>query len=378
MYIDNGKISSRQTFRLFVFDLMGIATLLLPPYLAKLCGVDGVWAIVLGAGAGLLYLFYLGFIMKQMKTDMKTYLHQEIHGVIRLIVLTAIFLHSVFTAGFCSFLFASLMQYSLVQQSSFGVILFIIVLVAAYAVGGGIESRARVYEVLFFLVLVPYLAMMFASIKDFEPVYIEGLFSFGTESLLKGVYLVFLFFTPLFFVLFLIGEKEKNYGRNIIKTVSASILLAGTILAGSYFLLVGNFGAEALGTMRYPVVTLMSTIQFKGNFLKRMDALMVAVWFFTLYALLNLHLHYGANMLNEIFHKEGQAGKKDKKGIMIVIAATVVFLVGLYLGQYPKQVWLFVDYYSYVAVPFMLIIPGLLLLLRKREVRMSENNVEKD
>ena len=37
-----------------------------------------------------------------------------------------------------------------------------------------------------------------------------------------------------------------------------------------------------------------------------------------------------------------------------------------------------VDYYSYVAVPFMLIIPGLLLLLRKREVRMSENNVEKD
>ena len=53
MYINNGKISSRQTMRLYVFDLMGIATLLLPPYLAKLCGANGVYAILLGTGAGL-------------------------------------------------------------------------------------------------------------------------------------------------------------------------------------------------------------------------------------------------------------------------------------------------------------------------------------
>ena len=36
-FVNNGKISGRQTMRLYVFDLMGIATLLLPPYLAGLC-----------------------------------------------------------------------------------------------------------------------------------------------------------------------------------------------------------------------------------------------------------------------------------------------------------------------------------------------------
>ena len=45
MYADNGKISNRQTFRLYVFDLMGISTLLIPPYLAKLSGNDGIFAI---------------------------------------------------------------------------------------------------------------------------------------------------------------------------------------------------------------------------------------------------------------------------------------------------------------------------------------------
>ena len=86
------------------------------------------------------------------------------------------------------------------------------------------------------------------------------------------------------------------------------MLIAGGILLGSYILLLGNFGKASLASMQYPVVTLMSTIQFKGNFLKRMDALMGAVWFFTLYALLNLHLHYGTSMLKEIFSK----GKNKK------------------------------------------------------------------
>ena len=69
MYVNNGKISSRQTMRLFVFDLMGIATLLLPPYLAKLCGASGIYAILIGTGCGYVYLLYLGWVMKKMKTD---------------------------------------------------------------------------------------------------------------------------------------------------------------------------------------------------------------------------------------------------------------------------------------------------------------------
>ena len=56
----NQKLSTRQVMRLYVFDLMGIGTLLLPPYLAKLCGLSGVYAIILGTGLGFLYLAYLG------------------------------------------------------------------------------------------------------------------------------------------------------------------------------------------------------------------------------------------------------------------------------------------------------------------------------
>lgn len=362
MYVENGKISNRQTLRLFVFDLMGIATLLIPPYLAKLCGVDGIFAVLAGALLGFVYLFYLGWIMKRMGMDLNSYLRSQTKPVVRGIVLIFVMVHSILTAGFCGYVFAKLMQYSLIQESSFPLVLLVIMILAAYAVSGGIESRARVYEVLFWFVLVPYVAMMLASVKNFEIEYVTGFSSTGRQAFLEGVYLVFLFFTPLFFALFLIGEKEKNYGRNVIKTVSVSICIAAVILLGSYILLIGNFGRNSLSTMQYPVVTLMSTVQFKGNFLKRMDSLMLAVWFFTLYALLNLHLHYGANTMKEIF------SKKKKTPLYAVLAAVLVYGVGYCMYASPDWVWTFVNYYSYIAVPVMVAGPGIVLLFRKKMV----------
>ena len=100
MFVDNGKISSRQTFRLYVFDLMGIATLLLPPYLAQLCGVDGVWAICIGSFLGFVYLFYLNFIMKKMDSDLMTYLKNEKGKFARGVTELLVGFHSIFTADF--------------------------------------------------------------------------------------------------------------------------------------------------------------------------------------------------------------------------------------------------------------------------------------
>lgn len=48
MFSDNNRISTRQIFRLFVFDFIGMSTLVLPGVLAQLNGCDGLFAIVAG------------------------------------------------------------------------------------------------------------------------------------------------------------------------------------------------------------------------------------------------------------------------------------------------------------------------------------------
>ena len=367
-YVNNGKISSRQTLRLYVFDLMGIATLLLPPYLAKLCGASGIYAILLGSGGGILYLLYLGWIMKKMKQDMLSFLKEEIPPWIRIFVLSFVMVQSIVTAGFCAYVFANLMQYSLVKETSYFAILLLIVVVGAYAVSGGIESRARVYEVVFWFILVPYIGMMLASVRNFEWAYVEPILRPDGTNLWKGTFLVFLLLTPLFYALFLIGEKEKNYGRNIVKTVMVSVVFSVILLLGSYVLLVGNFGVNSLASLRFPVITLMSTIQFEGNFLKRMDALMLAVWFFTLYALLNLHLHYGVRMFTELSKPSNKL-----KWWQVALPAGIVFWVAYGMHFNVAYRTLFLTYYSYVVVPFMLLAPVLLLWIRKVGEKRDEN-----
>lgn len=306
--------------------------------------------------------------MKQMKKDMLTFLHEDVGAIFRKVLLALVTVHSIVTAGFCAYVFANLMQYSLVRDTSYALILILIILVAGYAVSGGIESRARVYEVLFWLILIPYFVMMFASVKNFEWENLASISQWPEINLGNGTYLVFLFFMPLFFVLFLIGEKEKNYGRNIIKTVSVSVLFSAFILLASFVLLLGNFGVNSLASLRFPVVTLMSTIQFEGNFLKRMDALMLAVWFFTLYALLNLHLHYGVRLLTEL----GNGEEGQRRWWQLALPIGLTFLIAYGMHQDRGILSAFLWYYSHIAVPFMIVAPVFLLLVRRKEDELEE------
>ncbi len=63
MFAENHKISGRQTFRLLTYDLLGLGTLMIPPFLAKDAGTDGVFCIFLGMVAGVLYLKMLGVVL---------------------------------------------------------------------------------------------------------------------------------------------------------------------------------------------------------------------------------------------------------------------------------------------------------------------------
>lgn len=48
IFSDNQQVSARQISRALFLEMLGLSTLLLPPALARLCGTDGVFAILFG------------------------------------------------------------------------------------------------------------------------------------------------------------------------------------------------------------------------------------------------------------------------------------------------------------------------------------------
>ena len=305
MFSENQKISLRQTYRLFVFDLLGVGTLLLPTQLARLCGNDGIFCILFGGILGFGYLFLLGAALKRMRMDFLEYTKKHMQGWIRKVLLLYLVLYSLLFAGFCSNIFANLIQYSLIPEESYALILMLILLVSAYAVSGGMESRARVYEILFLFVLLPLVIMLVAAAKDVEPSFWLPLFTFQIGDFWRGSYLVFAAISIIFYILFFPSCVKEKEQKKLVGCVGIALSITIVILGALYLILVGTFGSAALSNMRFPAVTLMSTVQVKGNFLKRTDALMLGVWFFTLFALLNLHVYYASKMAQELVnHKE--------------------------------------------------------------------------
>ena len=289
-FAQNESISPRQLYRLYVFNLLGVGTLVLPNNLAKL-GKYGFISIALGVFMAWLFMWIVSDVRERRKTiydrsfDKTKYAKMLIYDLI-------IAIYELSQAAFLAWIFVKLIRDSLIPDESFKVVLLVIMAVCAYALSGGVECRARVYEVVFFFVLIPLAAMLLFALSDVRLDYLMikdrvGV-DFGIADIFAGVYYVFAASISVFNILF-VRERSVSQIRG---SVSKAILTYAGILFLLYAVLLGSFGKYSLSEIEFPAVVLMSDVQIKGSFFKRADALMLSVWFFTLFSVLNMSLYY--------------------------------------------------------------------------------------
>ena len=289
-FAQNESISPRQLYRLYVFNLLGVGTLVLPNNLAKL-GKYGFISIALGVFMAWLFMWIVSEVRERRKNIYDRSFGKTAHVKI-LIYDLIIAVYELSQAAFLAWIFVKLIRDSLIPDESFTVVLLVIMAVCAYALSGGVECRARVYEVVFFFVLIPLAAMLLFAISDVRLDYlmIEDRIGveFGIADIFAGAYYVFAASISVFNILFV---RERSVSQ-IRWSVSKAILTYAGILFLLYAVLLGSFGKYSLSEIEFPAVVLMSDVQIKGSFFKRADALMLSVWFFTLFSVLNMSLYY--------------------------------------------------------------------------------------
>lgn len=289
-FAQNESISPRQLYRLYVFNLLGVGTLVLPNNLAKL-GKYGFISIALGVFMAWLFMWIVSEVREQKKSIYDRSFGKTAHAKM-LIYDFIIAIYELSQAAFLAWIFVKLIRDSLIPDESFTVVLLVIMAVCAYALSGGVECRARVYEVVFFFVLIPLAAMLLFAISDVRLDYLMikdrvGV-DFGIADIFAGAYYVFAASISVFNILF-VRERTASQIR---WSVSKAILTYAGILFLLYAVLLGSFGKYSLSEIEFPAVVLMSDVQIKGSFFKRADALMLSVWFFTLFSVLIMSLYY--------------------------------------------------------------------------------------
>lgn len=289
-FAQNESISPRQLYRLYVFNLLGVGTLVLPNNLAKL-GKYGFISIALGVFMAWLFMWIVSEVRERRKNIYYRSFGKTAYAKM-LIYDLIIAVYELSQAAFLAWIFVKLIRDSLIPDESFTAVLLVIMAVCAYALSGGVECRARVYEVVFFFVLIPLAAMLLFAISDvrFDYLMIKDRVGvdFGIADIFAGAYYVFAASISVFNILF-VRERSVSQIRG---SVSKAILTYAGILFLLYAVLLGSFGKYSLSEIEFPAVVLMSDVQIKGSFFKRADALMLSVWFFTLFSVLNMSLYY--------------------------------------------------------------------------------------
>lgn len=395
-FAQNESISPRQLYRLYVFNLLGVGTLVLPNNLAKL-GKYAFISIALGVFMAWLFMWIVSEVRERRKTIYDRSIDKTKYAKI-LIYDLIIAIYEMSQAAFLAWIFVKLIRDSLIPDESFTVVLLVIMAVCAYALSGGVECRARVYEVVFFFVLIPLAAMLLFALSDvrFDYLMIKDRVGvdFGIADIFAGAYYVFAASISVFNILF-VRERTASQIRG---SVSKAIFTYAGILFLLYAVLLGNFGKYSLSEIEFPAVVLMSDVQIKGSFFKRADALMLSVWFFTLFSVLNMSLYYAVlrcenfaentgkiiftfnknrhSCSNKQFGSDRQKSHDKEKStmrswcIIFVIAVTVTLAYILESGD--EIVKKYLGFLLCIAIPVIVVLTIGLMLIGCSAVELEE------
>lgn len=349
MFSDNQKISDRQMQRLLLFDILGISTLVLPGILVRLLGKDGIFALVLGVIPALLVVRFI----EKSRTSLQEMAGQ---GWLKYPLFFFYALEGILVSGYGTYLLGNMIGKNLLKDESFYLVTGLLVLLTGYGIRQGMEGRARIYEILFWLLLIPLLVMLVLAARNVDTNRWTPVATHSLGNLAQGTLLVFLFYMIVSAAFFL--KPYLVHPEHIGICCRRSLLVAALFNAAIFLILLGIFGEGTLAVMEMPVITLMSVVKLPGGFLERQDVFMVAIWFFALYALINTGMFYASELTGALWGKGNQTLR-----IFVMMALTMISAVCCYQVKGWKETLLNIQLWIVLPVSAVLL---LLALLRSR------------
>ena len=167
MYLDNGKISARQAFRIGILENIAVGIIFIPYLVTGLAGKFHIIAFMLGLCLFALYgiiIYYYSVCFPMGFIDM---LHTSMGGFGR--VLEGIYsLRYMIKAAVISVFFALIVQEYMLPSFNLWAILISFVVISGYGAARDIEKRGRLLEFLFWWMIIPLILVAVLSITNIK------------------------------------------------------------------------------------------------------------------------------------------------------------------------------------------------------------------
>ena len=327
MFSENNKVSGRQLGRMIFVETSG-TTAFLSLHIFGRYGSDGLLMMIW------VYLFALIYAMGCFKlaASMGRYPDKRIFRWIKIFAKIILLAKYLCVAAIVLNALSDVVKLILVQNVSAFIILAVTVASLIYCVQGGIESRGRACEVLFYFVFVPIVIICAVLVPKLELRSIIPTFDVSLRDMVMD-YLVLIWLLVPAEMLVLCRNSYDNTSK-VRANVYVGITLTAVVNMVVYAVALGVYGAEAIKAMARPILKLMQISGIPGGFFNRQDGIMSVFLIVSLFVS-GWALIYHINELIKSTFMQNRRNAACKVSVTAVVL--VVALVFIYDGKHKES-----------------------------------------
>lgn len=357
MFSINDKISIRQLQILILLNSFGTGVIVLPRHAAYYAGADGWISVIIASGIALLSVWLITslgrlFPSKSFFEYTAIIASKPVSCLLNILLLFKIVMLISFELSF----FGEIVKLIMLKETPFFIIILMLLLVSGYTSAKGFETRARIAEILIFIIFIPLILVFSLASLDVDFTNILPAFKSSPEAVLRGGLNCFSAFMGIEGLLLV-----NPYINKPAKVRSASlqmILITGIVFTVITVIAICRFGVSNIANQPWPVLEMMDTVDLPGSFIERQEALIMSFWIVSMFAIVNAGLFYGAVISKSVFKK----GKHTYYVIAyIIIALLLTTFMHNTVEAYEKMSFLYLS----SGIIYAVIIPAALLVLAK-------------
>lgn len=358
MFSNNNFISLRQLQVLLILDIFGMGITILPRKVTEIAGQDGWFLIFIGLILALICVWLINSVARLYPNDNFVEYSCKILGKpLGILVSCGFIIKIILNIAFDIRIFGEIIKEEVLFNTPFWVIALIMLIIGSYAASKGFEVRARISEILVFVVFIPLIFVFFIAIFDIDFTNLKPVFeNINLNTSIRGGYYTFFYFSGIEFLLLsypYLKEKKK-----IMKATICATTLVGLIILLISTLTIARFGKYDIVHQMWPVLEIMDTIDLPGSFIERQDALIMSFWIISIFMIINSGMFFSSLIFKNIVNKGSHT-------MYIIICLCIIFAIS-FLPQNIAQIYKYMDLvYIIFGTAYLFIIPLIMLVVAK-------------
>lgn len=350
----NDKISLRQFQILLVLNLLGTNIIVLPRKVSIFALEDSPLAIIIGIFLACISMYLIikasGLYERKTFTELLSLVFNK--PIAKLIILLFI-LKIICTIGLELRVFTEMVNEVMLNKTPMNLIGIIMLLTSGLMASKGLESRARVAEILFLFVFVFIFIIFIICFYNTDFTNLLPIFKNPLPNTLKGSIIILLSFSTIEYT-FLIYKNVSNKG-NFEKSSIKTIIFVGLIFLLVTIVSLGRYTATGLTKQLYPVLELMNSISLAGSFIERQDVFIMSFWIFMVFASTSAGVYFSSILMRDMI-------KKGKHYEYVIITIILCFVVSIIPTNMKLASFTLENIYLFLSTFYMIILPLLILI----------------